>query len=90
MEILIGVALGVALLYFWLLAHWFARVLVFLLAAPCLGFILATIMPPWSVTPHADLNPLGFLIGFVAGWWLAAAPTYYWRGQLILWQAKAH
>ena len=33
MPILIGLALAAALLYFWLIGHWFARVLMFLLLA---------------------------------------------------------
>ena len=36
MHIIIGVGAAIALLYFWLIGHWFARVLVF----PLLGGVL--------------------------------------------------
>jgi len=38
MHLLIGLLLGIVLLYFWLLGHWFARVLVFLPLA-VVGFV---------------------------------------------------
>jgi hypothetical protein len=44
MHILIGLALAVALLYFWLVGHWFARALVFLLFALAFGFALGGAM----------------------------------------------
>jgi hypothetical protein len=37
MHIIIGIGAAIALLYFWLIGHWFARVLVFLLLAVTLG-----------------------------------------------------
>jgi hypothetical protein len=78
MHILIGLGLALALLYFWLVGHWFARVLVFIGLAIGGGFVLAVLMP---VGPKDDLNPLGFLIGIAAAWPLAGIPTYYWRHQ---------
>jgi hypothetical protein len=66
MHIIIAVAAGVALLYFWLLGHWFARVLVFLL---CLGVGLIL----------ADLPALIFL--GVVGWFGGGIPLYVRRHQ---------
>ena len=37
MHIIIGVGAAIALLYFWLIGHWFARVLVFPLLGDVLG-----------------------------------------------------
>ena len=39
MHVLIGLCLGVALLYFWLLGHWFARILAFLIFAALFGIV---------------------------------------------------
>ena len=36
-HIMVGVLLAIALLYFWLIGHWFARVLEFLMFAPLLA-----------------------------------------------------
>jgi hypothetical protein len=67
---------GLALLYFWLIGHWFARVLVFLV------FILAGIAAP-RIFDNA--NPFALLIGFpLAGWVIAAIPTYVHR-----WRVRA-
>lgn len=76
MHIIIGLAAGVALLYFWLIGHWFARVLVFLMLA-CGGFLaggaMAHDMPSWIV--------LGTICAALT-WPLAGLPVYYWRWRL--------
>src|SRR5690348_14818851 len=46
MEILVGLGFAVVLLYLWLLGHWFARVLVFLLLAALFGLIGAMLTEP--------------------------------------------
>jgi hypothetical protein len=76
MHILIGLALAVALLFFWLGGHWFARVLTFLLFATMLGFILGWLTPP-SYGEH--YNQMGVVIGIALAWPIAGIPTYYWR-----------
>jgi hypothetical protein len=79
MHIVVGLLLTIALLYFWLIGHWFARVLVFL-AEAVVGFIGDA-----NVPPH---NPAGSiicsLIGAALAWPLASIPIYYWRRQIML------
>src|ERR1700733_1267971 len=43
MHIIFGICLGLALLYFWLIGHWFARVVVFLMLVAIVGTIGGTI-----------------------------------------------
>jgi hypothetical protein len=52
----------------------------FLVLGATLGFILAVLIPP--LTPRADLNPLGLLLGFAVSWPIASLPIYYWRWRL--------
>ena len=66
MHILIGLAAGVALLYFWLLGHWFARILVCLLFG-ALGVLLAS------------GNAIALICAVVLAWPLASLPIYYWN-----------
>jgi hypothetical protein len=70
MHFLVGAAVFLALLYFWLLGHWFARVVVFLiLATPCIGLMMFG-------------SPEGIQIGLVFGlatWPIASLPIYYYR-----------
>ena len=81
MHILIGIAMAVALLYWWLIGHWFARVLVFLLLA-CVGFVAGAALANTSPNaPAAGVIILG-LIGAAFGWPIAGLPTYYWRHQM--------
>jgi hypothetical protein len=78
MHILIGLAMAAALLYFWLLGHWFARVLVFLLLGAALGV--------GGMVIGMRNDPVGgFLLGalgIVAAWFSAGIPIYYWRYRL--------
>ena len=75
---LLGLALVLVLLYFWLLGHWFARILTFLMFGAA-GTLLALVLK------HGD-NPgpeiAAIVIGFVGGWFIASLPTYYWRYEL--------
>jgi hypothetical protein len=65
MHIIIGLAAAVALLYFWLSGHWFARVLAFLLFATVIGFIGATLggqidtMAPPQAAAVVDCSSVG-------------------------------
>jgi hypothetical protein len=76
-HIIVGLLLAIALFYFWLIGHWFARVLVFLMLA-VVGFIAGA-----NVTQH---NPTGSIIcgiiGVALAWPLASIPIYYWRRQI--------
>ena len=78
MEILIGLALGAVLLYFWLIGHWFARVLVFLL----LGAV--TFVTVAYITQDPKYPTAGVIYGLLAAglaWPVASLPIYYWRHQ---------
>lgn len=82
MHVLLGIAVGVVLLYFWLLAHWFARVLMVILLVPLFAIAVAGVF--YRMDPTAALAPetLGVVIGAVAAWYAAGIPTYYWRWRL--------
>ena len=80
MHILIGLAIAVALLYFWLIGHWFARVLVFL----ALGIgIFAIAASAINFGLYGGKAPLGLLFVELPlaalAWPLASLPAYYWR-----------
>jgi len=66
MHVLIGIAMAVALLYFWLIGHWFARILVCLLFGT-LGVLLAS------------GNTIALICAVVLAWPLASLPSYYWQ-----------
>lgn len=81
MHILIGILLGVILLWAWLIGHWFARVLVFLLLA-CVGFVAgAAVENASSATTPANVIIVG-LIGAALAWPVAGLPVYYWRHRI--------
>jgi hypothetical protein len=80
MHILIGLVVAAALLYFWLIGHWFARILMFLLLTVGVGLVLWVLLPP--LTPPKDGNAFGFLIGLILAWPLAGIPAYYWRQRM--------
>ena len=81
MHILIGLGAAVVLLYFWLIGHWFARVLVFIglfLIAAALGIATGC-----SVLPGAQVYGVVVFIGSAIGaWYLASAPILYWRPRI--------
>jgi lipoprotein signal peptidase len=78
MHILIGLALAVALLYFWLIGHWFARILAFLMFAAILGLLGASIGNTADASVHGAPVVMA-LIGVGLAWPVAALPAYYWR-----------
>jgi uncharacterized membrane protein YccC len=79
MHILIGIGLAAALLYFWLLGHWFARVLVFLMLAVVVFFMAcATASPEAAKADPAGVIILGLVFAPIA-WPIASIPLYYWQ-----------
>jgi hypothetical protein len=75
LHILVGIGAAVVLLYFWLLGHWFARVLTFLVLAIPLAFLGAS----YAHDPVAAL--FGVVVGGTAAWFLAGIPIYVRRRQ---------
>jgi hypothetical protein len=80
MHILIGLALAAALLYFWLIGHWFARVLAFLLLTAVFGLALGAAFATTGGGGGGFV--IGTAIGGVAAWFVSGIPLYYWRYQL--------
>lgn len=82
MHILIALILAPALLYFWLIGHWFARVLAFLVFAAAFGVGGALLTSAGATYPNAGLP--GLVIGGIVAWFVAGIPTYYWRHRMNL------
>ena len=68
---ILGLAAGVGLLYFWLTAHWFGRVLVFL-AIAVLSIVAGVVMSHSKETP----GWVYILIGWAAAWPVASLPIW--------------
>jgi hypothetical protein len=96
MHFLIGLGLFLGALYFWLIGHWFARVVVFLLFAALFGMIGANLGSHLDIqiaisaaptAPRVDPAPvmaiIGLLGGFALAWPVSGIPIYYWRARLI-------
>jgi hypothetical protein len=83
-HILVGLVAVLALLYFWLIGHWFARVLMFLVLGAVGGFVAAMLV---SSTPQP--NPIGYLLGFALAWPVSGLPEYYWRRRARLFTGVA-
>ena len=81
MSIPLCIAIGVLLLYFWLIGHWFARVLAFLPLAGLLMMMNDAVKSPEMRTAWLCLAP------FVA-WLIASLPIYYRRHRFQQWCAK--
>lgn len=80
MHILISLAMALALLYFWLIGHWFARVLMFLALAATVFAVAASSINYGIYDGKAPIGVLLFEvpIGLLA-WPLASLPVYFWR-----------
>lgn len=78
MGILIGLAVAGVLLYFWLLAHWFARVICFLAFAAIFGLAGAL----WFASINHDATFVGGILGAALAWPVSGIPIYYWRYRL--------
>jgi hypothetical protein len=76
MHILIGGALAAVLGYFWLIGHWYARVLMFLLLGVTFAFTLGVLFAPTGGAV------VGVIIGVAIAWFVAGIPIYYWRNQI--------
>lgn len=77
MTTLIALALGAALLYFWLVGHWFARVLMFLALLAAAAFIALAAAQNSPADVGAPL--FTFAAGGVIAWYASRLPLYYWR-----------
>jgi hypothetical protein len=83
MHILIGLVLVLVLLYYWLLGHWFARVVTLILFVPLFALGGAALLAS-GAAPQASSGVaiLGAICGSVAAWFVAGIPVYYWRARL--------
>jgi len=78
MELMIGAGLALALLYFWLLGHWFARVVVFLLLA---SVTFVTVAYTTQVRGDPMVGVIFGLLAAAVTWPVSGLPVYYWRRQ---------
>jgi hypothetical protein len=74
MLFLIGIALAVPLLYFWLIGHWFTRVLVFLIFACVFGFTAFL-----TAQGGNHESPGGAFVAVVLSWPISGIPLYVRR-----------
>lgn len=91
MIILLGICLGLVLLYLWLVGWWFARILMVPVLAVALGLPGIAIAAGFDAPPGVGI--LLALAGIVAAWFLAGSPTYYWRHrvrQILAAQQRAY
>lgn len=72
MGILIGIAVFLAALYWWLIGHWFARVVMLFPFAAVICLVV-------GLPAHSAL--FGLIVGAALAWPLASIPIYYWRWQ---------
>lgn len=79
MHILLGLAMGVALLYFWLIGHWFARILTFLAFVVVLFFVF-TETSRGTAEPPPEIAV--WMFAMIIAWLIASLPTYYWRHRM--------
>jgi hypothetical protein len=84
MHIPIGLIVGAALLYGWLVGFWFARVLTFLVFTFIIG---ALVLVRDDLSPPAPL--ILCILGGVAAWFVSGLPTYYWRRRARMFRAVA-
>jgi hypothetical protein len=82
MHFLIGLLLGLATLYFWLSAHWFARVVVFLALTVILFFGIGL---TYNQTVPGGVGLDGFflelLISATVAWFISSIPIYLQRAR---------
>jgi hypothetical protein len=79
MVILIGIVLALGALYWWLLGHWYARIIMLFPFAALFGFIgIAAGIS--SVPDHNSmLGVVGGTVGIAIAWFVSGAPIYYYR-----------
>ncbi len=73
MYILIGIGAALALLYFWLLCRWFARIGVFLVLAAVGAFFGACLS---GGAAAGGIEAVGILLGVAVAWLVAGIPIY--------------
>ena len=76
MIVLIVILLGVALLYFWLVGHWFARVQV----APVIWAVIALVLAAvgfrtWAYAPVAWATLVLWALAIPCAWFIAGIPA---------------
>ena len=76
MHIVAGLTIAGFVLWLWLSAHWFGRVLAFLF-----GSALALMMAAATGLPNVAVGSL--LIGLPIAWAIASAPVWVARGYVI-------
>jgi len=82
MAILIGGVLALVLLYFWLLGHWFARVVMLIIFAALMAYSGAVLMVAGSGQPNPGGAVFGAVLGAVLAWPVSGLPIYYWRSKV--------
>ena len=88
MVALIWLILGCGLLWAWLVGHWFARVLVFLLLLGVFMLVVSGLFNAMSVHVQPDASPLvivgglaGILLAGLMAWLISGLPIYRRRRQ---------
>lgn len=86
MVLIVGLFAALALLYFWLLGHWFARAFVFIVLWPVIVIAVTSYSHLFygypSLPDSSGLQILGDAIGcgFYA-WLVVSLPTFYWQAK---------
>jgi hypothetical protein len=76
MAILGGIVLMIVILFLWLSAHWFGRVLAFIVFSLVIGLLLGGLLPP----PKGEVyNWGGLIFGVFLAWPVSGIPRYYQR-----------
>jgi hypothetical protein len=71
---LLGLLFVVVALFLWLSAHWFGRVLAFLIFAPVFGLLVGGLTPPPT---GANYNWGGLVIGMFLAYPVSGIPRYW-------------
>jgi hypothetical protein len=80
MVVLVCVVLFLGVLYWWLVGHWFARVVMLFPLAALLGFLGLWAGAAVERVPGASaLGLMGCGAGFIAAWFASGIPIYYHR-----------
>jgi len=80
MHILVGLVLALVLLYYWLIGHWFARVVMFLTLATTFG-ALGALFTGAGGPPAQNHAWVGLLIGAALAWPVSSIPIYWLRSK---------
>lgn len=80
MGTLTGLMIFCGLLYWWIIGHWFARILVTLALSLSLLYVALFLMEMNHAAAGARL--LVALLLLCSTWFIGGAPTYYWRHRM--------